>query len=111
MVWECDIAQKINSSFQFNNIYFIRMQLKTKSLFKKSGYFKDQPSQILLIIRNYKKIICVSNIVFNFQILFNKLVKFIHINIGKKLGSQVAYRHTFYEAKKRSVYSLSLSLS
>jgi antitoxin component of MazEF toxin-antitoxin module len=45
--------------------------------------------------------------------MFNKLIKLIHVNIGKNLRSQVADGHSFVVGvkKRQNFYSLSLSLS
>lgn len=33
---------------------------------------------------------------YNFQLMLNKLVKFIKIDIGKKLGSEISYRQSAF---------------
>ena len=42
------------------------------------------------------KVVCVANIVTNPQALFNKLVKFIYVDISEKLRCKIANRRASY---------------
>ena len=41
------------------------------------------------------KIITVAQVVLNFQLVFNKEIQLVHVNIGEQLAGQIAQRHAF----------------
>jgi len=43
----------------------------------------------------YYKIIRIADIIFRLEVMFNELVKFVHINVSKKLGGEIPYRRAF----------------
>src|SRR3989338_1863656 len=65
------------------------MKMKTQSLGKKQFHLRNKVDEPYLIHRQNKKIIRISNIVFRFHLMLHKLIKFVHVDIGKKLGSKI----------------------
>lgn len=87
-----NITKKINTSMVFSYCDFARMQLELEMVVKKILYFRNQFFQKILVLGHNDKIIRIADIVFDFQFSFHKLIKLIHIDIGKKLRSQIANR-------------------
>ncbi|KKS34321.1 MAG: hypothetical protein UU95_C0014G0001, partial [Parcubacteria group bacterium GW2011_GWC2_42_12] len=93
---------------KFPDDNFFRMQSQRETIAEESRNRLNQIFQIRPIRRCYREIISIADIIFNPKRMFHKLIKLIHINIGKKLGCKVANGNTFPHAR---IYSLSLSLS
>jgi hypothetical protein len=68
----------------------MKRQIKTSS--QKISDFILKRDQILLILMKNYEVICVSQIIFCFKSMFGKLIQFVHVNIGKHLGCQIADR-------------------
>ena len=79
------------------------MQLQEKIFLQKSLYARNKFVKIFLFAMNYDKIVGIAHILFYFQYMFHKLIKFVHIDICKQLGGQIANR--------QASFTLSLSLS
>lgn len=90
-----DIAKKVYATSVFTYGDFARMQFKIEMIMKKFLDFRDEVFQETFVSRHNNKIICVANIIFNFQFFFHKLIKFIHVDIGEQLRCQITDRKSF----------------
>ena len=72
-------------------------------------YFRYQIFQIRFITRNNNEVVSIPSIIFNFQIMFNKLIKFIHVNIGKNLRCKIANWYTS-SIKRFGLLAIKLSM-
>lgn len=90
-----NIAEKINTTLVFTCCDFTWMQLKHQLIAQKTLYFWNHIFQKILIVRNNHKIVGVADIVFYFQLTLHKLIKLIHVDIGKQLRCQITNRESF----------------
>ncbi len=104
-----NIPKKINAPMIFSYRNLTWMQFKVQIATKKILYFGYQFIQKILTFRHNYKIVCVANIIFYFQFFLHKLIKFIHVDIGKKLRGQIANRESFSSKKIRRLTSEALN--
>ena len=90
MVGKMNPSQKINAGSKSRHGNFAGVEGKGEPHFKKLRYLRNEACYIAPALMHYHEVICVSDIVPNSQFSFHKLVKFIHIRIGKKLARQIA---------------------
>ena len=90
---ECHIPQKIDSLSVLGDRDFSRMERKFQATSQKQGNAPYEIFKIALIVGYDDEIIRIAGIVFDFQFMFHELVEFVHINISKKLGCEIANRH------------------
>lgn len=103
---ENDISQKINALAVSPYLDLVRMKLKLKPLAQEILYRLQKNLQLRRIVAHNQKVVSITDIVFNMQSMLHKLIKFVQIDIGKKLAREIADRHSFSR-----YFPLSLSLS
>ena len=105
MVQKVHPAEKINTGGEGFDENLIRVQFQSQFLPQKILNFRNQIFQSSAASRKNHEIIRVSDIVFCFESMFYKLVKFVHVDIHKKLGGEIAERQagreTFYYSPKK----------
>lgn len=89
VVREHHIAQEIYALMALEYLHFIWMKTKLKFCFEKVLDFFGKLVKIFSVSGYNKKVVGVSGIVFNPQILFHKLIELIHIRVGEKLRSEI----------------------
>jgi len=89
MVWENNIAEKIYAPVQFADTDFSGMKFQSQPIVQKFSDWFNKIFKKSFAVRNYYEVVRITNVIFNLQAMFNKLVKLVEIDISKKLGSQI----------------------
>ena len=89
-----DITQIVDPLPEFSNLNFIGMKGQIKTSFQKIGDFIFEYSKIFIVMVKNNKVVRITKIKFSFKLMLCKLIKFVHINIGKHLRCQIADRRT-----------------
>jgi hypothetical protein len=84
--------EKINARRKSFDKNFVGMEGQFEPLAKKLVDLRYQVFKIFLIARKNRKIVSIPQIIFYPQVVFYKLIKLVHINIHKKLGSKISKR-------------------
>lgn len=87
-------AEEIDSRSVCLDEYLTGMKREFQPPLEKIRHCGHKIFQILLAIIHDHKIIGVANAIANFQFTFQKLIKFIHINIHKELARKIPERQT-----------------
>jgi len=110
MMGKLDIVQKIDALSVFFKSYLSRVQIQFQFFPQKVSKRLHQALQLFPVWIDYQKIVRVPNIKRDLQFFFNKLVKVVQINIGKKLAGQIADRHAGLKTVQDVVQKLQHSL-
>lgn len=89
------ITQVIDSLPELANLNFGWVKGQIKTSFQKISNFILKQSKIFIVMVKNNKIIRIAKIIFSLELVFYKLIKLVHINIGEKLGCKVSYRRAF----------------
>lgn len=73
---------------------FVWMQRELKMCFEKIIHLQKQSSYDITIVRTYDKVIGISDVVFDFKIMLDVLIKLVHVDIDQELGGEVTERET-----------------
>ena len=94
-----DISKKIYATGIFSYRNFTWVEFKIQMTTKIVPNFRNQLFQRIYVFRHNDKIVRVADIIFYLQLLFHKLIKLIHVDIGKKLRCQITNRESFSNEK------------
>ena len=86
MIRKMDPSEKINSGGKSADRYFFRMQLQMQPFLQKSPYLWYLPLKPFSILMQKDKIVRITDIITSFERVLYKLIKYIHVDIGKELG-------------------------
>lgn len=106
-VREGHIPQEVDTFAVSPYLDLVGMKFELESLAQKISYRLQESFQFQRVIPNYQKVVSIANIVFTVQSMFQKLITFVHIDIGKKLAREIADGQPFLQC----ISTLSLSLS
>ncbi len=95
VVWKHHITEIVYAVVAFEYLYFVWVEIKLKFCFKKVLYFYNELLKVFSVSGYDDKIVGVSGIMLDLQLIFHKLIKLVHINIGEKLRGEVANRKSF----------------
>jgi len=95
VVRENHISQEINTLGVFCDEDFLGVQFKSQCFTQKLLDNRHQRLQVISVFRYHDEVVSVSGIVFYAQFLFHKLIKLVHVYIGKKLGCEVPNWYSF----------------
>ncbi len=94
-----DSPKEIDTTLILQNLHLPRMQTQFQLFLKKCAYRLNQFLEIFSFARHDDEIIRVSRIVLYLQFAFHELIKFVHVDIRKKLGCQIADRNALRTEK------------
>lgn len=94
MMRKTNISEIINSASVRFEDYFLWMHRETKFFPQKFSDFIKAFDKNLFVLMEQNKVVGVSDIPGNFQVMLNKLIQPVQINIGKQLGSQIPQGQT-----------------
>lgn len=105
VVGEMDPAKKIGARGKRFDENLIGMELQLQPAFQKIFHFSENDFKPIAIRGKDDKIVSITDILFCAQMMFCKLVDFVHIDIHEKLGCQIAERQTvaWLAGKKLSI--------
>ncbi len=69
---------------------FVGMKVEMQPLMQEAANDGKQSRQLVAIVKEYNKVIGVSNVVLYSNILLHKLIKRVHVDIGEQLRGEVA---------------------
>ncbi|HEY4516407.1 MAG TPA: hypothetical protein VJG64_00510 [Candidatus Paceibacterota bacterium] len=93
MMRELNVPEKVYSLVVLNYFHFIRMQPKLEFFLQELFDGGEQFFKSRFVAGNENKIVGVADVMLYLQFLFNKLVKLVHVHVGKELRSQIADGH------------------
>ncbi len=70
----------------------IGVKREFQARFEKIRYRREKIFQAPLVLVHNHKVICVSDVMTNFQIALQKLIELIHVGVHKKLTREIAKR-------------------
>lgn len=88
-------SQEVYSSVYLGNRNFSRMKVETEFFLQENPDRWNKLSQLFLAFRNDDKIVRITRVVLYCKLLLYELVKFVEVNIGEKLGSEISDRKAF----------------
>lgn len=94
MMGKSNVAEKIYTLMASANRNLFGMDLQTQFIAKKIPNGFNKAFQVHSITGDYNEIVCIPNVITNEQIMLQELVELIHVDIGEKLGSEIADRQS-----------------
>jgi len=95
VLWKDDISEKVDTVVEFSDGDFFRVQLQRKPVVQETRDRLDQVFQICAIGCDDGKVVRIAGILFYLEIVFDKLVKLVHVGIREKLRGEIADRQSF----------------
>src|SRR3989338_5127580 len=95
------VSQKVHSLSGIEDSAFLGMQRKLQFAPDKFLERINEVVQIFFIGGHNYKVVGVARVMFYLQIVLNELVEFVHVNVGKQLRSEIAYRQTMTIKERR----------
>lgn len=93
VMWVDYVSQKVNALATFLKHNLVRVQLQVQTFTQKGFYLGFPNLQGTRVVSQQHKIVYIPHIAPNFQVVFDKLVQFVQIDIGKKLAGQAPNGH------------------
>lgn len=98
MVREANKAKKINTAAQSAQCDFSMVQLQSQLTLKEQSYLWNEGIKRLWIAAQYDKVVAIPQVMTDSQPVLYVLVEFVQVNIGQKLGREVAERKSTWKA-------------
>ncbi len=98
-------SEKIHTRTEGLDENFVWMEGELETGFKEVFDTGKKKSQILAIAGKNDKIISISDVVFDFQLMLHELIKIIHVDIDENLRSEIAERQALTTSICSIVYN------
>ena len=92
VVWQRNIAEKINTLPEFSDGDFARMQFKQEFLCKKSMDTRNVRDECCGRAVKNNKIVAVTEVVLCLEFVLHELVQFVEVNVSEYLARNIAER-------------------